>query len=165
LLVLPLLILWLLIIPIFIFVLLLFILFNGEGGGKLPELVDVSLTKKEVTDMGWEIFPQGIFDTIMDFSDYHKPIYITENGLASTNDDRRCRFLIAYLQEIYHAIQTGANVKGYFHWSLTDNFEWEKGFGPKFGLIAVDRERNFKRQVRFSAIKFAEICWNNFLEY
>lgn len=137
-----------------------YISFNGEAGGKLPELVDISLTKKEVTDMGWEIFPQGIFDTIMDFSDYHKPIYITENGLASTNDDRRCRFLIAYLQEIYHAIQIGANVKGYFHWSLTDNFEWADGFRPRFGLVEIDY-KTLKRTPRPSAYIYSNIIRHN----
>lgn len=133
-----------------------YISFNGESHGRLPELVDVSTTKKEVTDMGWEIYPQGMFDTIMDFSDYHKPIYITENGLASTNDDRRCRFLIAYLQEIYHAIQTGAKVKGYFHWSLTDNFEWADGFRPRFGLVEIDYH-TLQRIPRPSAYVYADI--------
>lgn len=110
--------------------------------------------------MGWEIFPQGIFDTIMDFTDYHKPIYITENGLASTNDDRRCRFLIAYLQEIFHAIQTGANVKGYFHWSLTDNFEWADGFRPRFGLVEIDY-KTLQRIPRPSAYVYADIIRHN----
>lgn len=116
-----------------------YISFNGES--RLPEFVDVSETKKEVSDMGWEIYPQGMFDVLMNFTDYHLPIYITENGLASTNDDRRCRFLIAYLQEIYHAIQSGAKVRGYFHWSLIDNFEWADGFNPRFGIVEVDYER------------------------
>lgn len=137
-----------------------YISFNGESGGRLPQLVDVSTTKKEVTDMGWEIFPQGMFDTIMDLSDYHKPIYITENGLASTNDDRRCRFLIAYLQEIFHAIQTGAQVKGYFHWSLTDNFEWADGFNPRFGLIEIDY-KTLKRLPRPSAYVYSTIIQHN----
>jgi beta-glucosidase len=137
-----------------------YVSYNGESGGRLPELVDISSTKKEVTDMGWEIYPQGIFDTIMDFSDYHKPIYITENGLASTNDDRRCRFLIAYLQEIYHAIQTGAKVKGYFHWSLTDNFEWADGFRPRFGLVEIDY-KTLKRTPRPSAYIYSNIIRHN----
>jgi beta-glucosidase len=128
--------------------------------GYFPKLVDISTTKKEVTDMGWEIYPQGMFDTIMDFADYHKPIYITENGLASTNDDRRCRFLIAYLQEIYHAIQAGAGVKGYFHWSSVDNFEWADGFKPRFGLIEIDY-KNLKRTPRPSAYVYSDIIRHN----
>lgn len=136
-----------------------YISFNGEGE-KLPSIVDIETTKKEVTDMGWEIYPEGIFNAIMDFSDYHIPIYITENGLASTNDDRRARFLIAYLKEIYHAIQTGAKVKGYFHWSLIDNFEWADGFVPRFGLVEVDFKTQ-KRTPRPSAYLYAEIIKHN----
>ncbi len=135
-----------------------YISFNGEA--KLPSIVDISTTKKDTSDLGWEIYPEGIFDIIMDFSDYHLPIYITENGLASTNDDRRVRFLLNYLKEIYHAIQTGVQIKGYFHWSLIDNFEWADGFEPRFGLIEVD----FKTQQRTphpSAKVYAEIIKNN----
>lgn len=135
-----------------------YISFNGES--KIPQPVDVLLTKKDVSDLGWEIRPEGIFDTIMDFSDYHLPIYITENGLASTNDDRRCRFLINYLKEIFHAISTGANVKGYFHWSLIDNFEWADGFEPRFGLIEIDFATQ-KRKPRPSSYIYGNIIAHN----
>ena len=133
--------------------------FNGEQA-RLPSIVDITTTKKEVTDMGWEIYPEGIFDVLMDFSDYHLPIYVTENGLASTNDDRRCRFLISYLKEIYHAIQAGADVRGYFHWSLIDNFEWADGFTPRFGLIEVDFQTQ-KRLPRPSAYVYSQIASDN----
>lgn len=135
-----------------------YIFFNGEAS--LPSFVDISTTKKAVSDLGWEIYPEGIFDVLMDFSDYHKSIYITENGLASTNDDRRCRFLIAYLQEIYHAISSGVNIKGYFHWSLIDNFEWSDGFVPRFGLVEVDYATQ-KRTPRPSAYVYQEIIQRN----
>jgi beta-glucosidase len=128
----------------------------------LPSVVDISTTKKAVSDMGWEIYPQGMFDILMDFSDYHLPIYITENGIASRNDDRRVRFLISYLQEIYHAISAGAPVKGYFYWSLIDNFEWADGFEPRFGLIEVDYKTQ-KRTVRPSAFVYQEIIKTNAL--
>ena len=136
-----------------------YISFNGESS-RLPSIVDIAITKKDVTDMGWEILPEGIFDILMDFSDYHKPIYITENGLASTNDDRRCRFLIGYLKEIYHAIEAGANVEGYFHWSLIDNFEWADGFNPRFGLVEVDFNTQ-KRTPRPSAYIYSQIAKDN----
>lgn len=130
----------------------------------LPSLVDVALTKKDVSDLGWEIHPDGIFDVLMDFSDYHLPIYITENGLASTNDDRRCRFLISYLKEIYHAIVSGIDVKGYFHWSLIDNFEWADGYNPRFGLIEVDYQTQ-KRLPRPSAYVFSNIIKHNAINH
>ncbi|MBI2021390.1 glycoside hydrolase family 1 protein [Candidatus Daviesbacteria bacterium] len=136
-----------------------YISFNGEHA-KLPSLINVSETQKDLSDMGWEIYPEGIFDILMDFSDYHLPIYITENGLASTNDDRRCRFLIAYLKEVYHAIQSGADVRGYFHWSLIDNYEWVEGFEARFGLVEVDFKTQ-KRTVRPSAYVYKEIIKNN----
>jgi beta-glucosidase len=135
-----------------------YISFNGES--KLPQVVDINVTKKDVSDMGWEIRPEGIFDAMMDFSDYHLPIYITENGLASTNDDRRCRFLISYLKEIYHAISSGANIRGYFHWSLIDNFEWADGYNPRFGLIEIDFKTQ-RRTPRPSAYVYREIIRNN----
>lgn len=136
-----------------------YISFNGEKE-QLPSLVDIEKTKKEVSDLGWEVYPQGIFDTIMDFSDYHLPIYITENGIASTNDDRRVRFLLSYLEEIYHALKTGADVKGYFHWSLLDNFEWLEAYEGRFGLVEV----NFKtkeRTPRPSAYVYKEVAETN----
>lgn len=132
--------------------------FNGEA--RFPQIVDVTTTKKEISDMGWEIYPEGIFDVLMDFSDYHLPIYITENGLASTNDDRRVRFLISYLKEIYHAISSGAHVRGYFHWSLIDNFEWSDGFDPRFGLVEVNYQTQ-KRTPRPSAYVYKEIAQEN----
>lgn len=132
----------------------------NSKGGKFPQRIDIFQTKKDVTDMGWEIYPQGMFEVIMDFSDYKKPIYIAEAGIASTNDDRRCRFLIGYLQEIYHAISTGADVKGFFHWSLIDNFEWADGYTPRFGLIEVDYKTQ-KRTPRLSAYLYKEIIKHN----
>ncbi len=133
-----------------------------DKAGIFPHLVDISTTKKAVSDMGWEIYPQGIFDILMDFSDYHKPIYITENGIASLNDDRRVRFLIAYLQEIYHAIAAGADVRGYFYWSLIDNFEWADGYTPRFGLIEIDY-KTLERTIRPSAYVYEEIVRKNAL--
>ncbi|MBI2600990.1 glycoside hydrolase family 1 protein [Candidatus Daviesbacteria bacterium] len=129
-------------------------------GRKLPQLLDASLTKKDVSDMGWELYPEGIFDALRDLAGFKLPIYITENGLASTNDDRRCRFLISYLKEIYHAIESGVDVKGYFHWSLTDNFEWADGFKPRFGLIGIDY--NTKQRIpRLSAQVYKSVIKHN----
>lgn len=131
--------------------------------GFLPKEVDVTQFSKDVSDLGWEIFPEGIFDVLTDLSD-HVPIYITECGIATTNDDRRARFLMAYLQEVYRAIQAGVNVKGFFYWSLIDNFEWFRGFDPRFGLIDVDYQTQ-KRIVRPSADLYADIIKNNGLRH
>lgn len=139
-----------------------YISFNGES--RLPAAMDISRTTKEVSDMGWEIYPEGIFDVLMDFSDYHKPVYITENGIATTNDDRRVRFLLSYLQEVYHAIQNGVDVRGYFHWSFMDNFEWAHGFTPKFGLVEVNYLTQ-ERTLKPSALVYKEIIKYNGIKH
>lgn len=130
----------------------------------LPKFLDPKKARRDISDLGWELYPEGIFDILNDFSSYDKPIYITENGLASTNDDRRARFLVGYLQHIYHAISKGVDVRGYFYWSLVDNFEWHEGFEPRFGLIEVNYETQ-KRTPRPSAHLYAEIIQHNSISH
>src|SRR3989344_6782417 len=113
-----------------------------------------------MTSVGWEVYPQGMFDVLIDMNSYGLPIYVTENGIATTNESKRSRYLISYLKELYHAIQAGVDVRGYFYWSLIDNFEWEKGFEPRFGLIEVNY-RTMKRKMRKAALLYAKICENN----
>lgn len=119
--------------------------------------------RRETSDIGWEIYPHGMFNMLMDFADSKKPIYITENGIAAQDDTHRQKFIREYLQEIYHAIQGGADVRGYFYWSLLDNFEWEAGFGPRFGLVHVDYKTQ-KRTLKPSALMYADISKRNGLE-
>lgn len=128
-------------------------------GGILPKVSEVSEEYRDVSDLGWEVYPEGIFDVLTDLSN-HLPIFITECGIASTNDDRRSRFLIHYLQEVYRAIQAGVKVKGFFYWSLIDNFEWHRGFEPRFGLIEVDYATQ-QRSLRPSAYVYSEIIRRN----
>lgn len=127
----------------------------------LKFFVDIREEDREASDIGWEVYPPGMADVILDFTSYQKPIYITENGIATENDDRRVRFLISYLKEVYHAIQAGADVRGYFYWSLLDNFEWEKGFGPRFGLIHIDFSHDLKRTLKPSSEIYARIAREN----
>lgn len=121
---------------------------------------EVHTENREVSDMGWEINPEGIFMAVMAMHRYKLPIYITENGLANGDDGKRPRTLVATLKELYHATKAGADVRGYFHWSLLDNYEWEKGFSGRFGLVAIDYE-TLKRTPRRSAYVYAEICKEN----
>lgn len=118
----------------------------------------------ESSDIGWELFPHGIFDVCMDFAGYNKPIYITENGLATTNDDKRIRVIVGYLLQLHYAIESGADIRGYFHWSLLDNFEWAKGFTPTFGLVSVDRD-TMKRKPLPSAEVYGLIAKDNRIEH
>jgi len=93
---------------------------------------------KVLSDLEWEVYPEGIYHAIMDAQRFGVPIYITESGIADAEDSRRPQFLREMLAHVAHALADGADVRGYFYWSLLDNFEWDKGFWPRFGLVAVD---------------------------
>lgn len=109
------------------------------------------------SDMGWRTFPEGIYHLLVDLArKYHKPIYITENGIANAHDDMRKDFIRQHLYWTSKAITAGADVRGYFYWSLTDTYEWQDGFNPKFGLIEVDFNTQ-KRTIRPSADIFKEL--------
>jgi beta-glucosidase len=115
---------------------------------------------KKVTDRGWEIYPEGIYIVLKNYQKYQKPIYILENGIADTDDKMRAEFIQDHLQYVHQAILEGVDVRGYFHWSLLDNFEWAEGFWPKFGLFAVDH-KTWQRVPRPSVGVYADICKNN----
>lgn len=128
---------------------------------------DISLKHEDryLTDTEWVIYPRGIYDVLYDLSDYKKPIYITENGIATENDEIRIRFIEEHLEEIYYAIQAGIDIRGYCYWSLLDNFEWAEGYRPKFGLVSVDpknQNRQFKSSAKFYAKTAKEngLWWN-----
>lgn len=114
----------------------------------------------EVNDMGWEIFPEGIYHVLKYLSSFRKPIIVLENGVPDRTDKLRADFIREHVYYVYQAILDGVPVQGYFYWSLLDNFEWRFGFDPKFGLHAVDR-KTFARTAKPSAAVFAEICRNN----
>ncbi len=91
-----------------------------------------------VSDFGGTIYPQGFRPVIDEVAAYGLPIIITENGIADAMDVDRPRFLLDHLYALEQAIQDGVDIRGYFHWSLVDNFEWAGGFCPRFGLFDVD---------------------------
>ncbi|MDD5147511.1 MAG: glycoside hydrolase family 1 protein [Candidatus Daviesbacteria bacterium] len=130
-----------------------------KGNNLISQNVGLAQQTHEASDLGWEIHPEGIFEVLTDLSD-DLPIYITECGIASTNDDRRNRFLISYLQEVARAIKAGVNVRGFFYWSLIDNFEWHLGFEPRFGLVEVDYT-SLERHIRPSALVYTDIIQHN----
>ncbi len=115
---------------------------------------------KSVSDIGWEVFPEGIYHCLAELKKYRLPIYITENGVADAGDKIRKGFIKDHLFWIAKAIEGAVDVRGYFHWSLIDNFEWEKGFYPRFGLIEIDYQ-TMERKIRPSSFYFAEVCKNN----
>lgn len=119
------------------------------------------LSGVETTDIGWNISPEGLEAvTTACWQRYGLPIYITENGLADAADTKRTAFIRDHLAALARAIDGGADVRGYLHWSLVDNFEWAMGFTPRFGLVAIDYVTQ-QRTPRPSARAYKEIISGN----
>lgn len=112
------------------------------------KLVKASERKVTTTLMGWEVHPPAIYHMLKKFGAYDpaRPVYITENGVAfedeltdeGVNDTHRTEYLQNHIGQVLRAKNEGVNVKGYFVWTLTDNFEWAEGYHPRFGLIYID---------------------------
>ena len=107
-----------------------------------------------------EVYPQGLFDSVVKALKYKKPILITENGMPDADDDHRPGFLLTHLRELWRGISFNYPILGYYHWSLIDNFEWERGWTQRFGLIELDTETQI-RTLRRSGELYAEICKSN----
>ena len=104
-----------------------------------------------------EVYPTGIYQAIHWATKFNKPIFITENGLPDREDQLRPSFLLTHLREVWRAISFCFPVMGYYHWSLVDNFEWDRGWTQRFGLIEMDPETQ-GRQWRASGQLYSEIC-------
>lgn len=110
-----------------------------------------------ISDLGWDMSPENLeFALERLHQKYKLPIIITENGLADATDMRRKWWLTYTLLAMQKALDRGVDLQGYLHWSLLDNFEWDKGRWPHFGLIAVDYA-TLKRTARPSAVWFAKV--------
>lgn len=108
------------------------------------------------SDLGWELHPSAIRAALNELAQYGKPVYITENGLADATDRLRPWYIVKTLHAVRAAMDDGVDVRGYFHWSLIDNVEWDKGRWPRFGLVAVDYKTQ-KRTPRHSAYLYHDI--------
>jgi len=113
--------------------------------------------------LGWDIYPEGLLNILLKLKKYNLPVIITENGICTPDDALRWEYIHAHLENIHAAIQQGVPVSGYLYWSLLDNFEWDKGFTPRFGLIDVNYD-TYQRTVRASAIKFGQTCKTGILD-
>jgi len=124
-----------------------------------------------LTDIGWEVWPKGIYDIVSRISrDYNRPVIeITENGASyidapdvhgSVPDIRRIDYYRSHLVELHRAIQDGAHVRGYHAWSILDNFEWAEGYTQRFGLVYVDF-RDQRRIVKQSGYWYADVAARN----
>eukprot|EP00300_Choanocystis_sp_HF-7_P010216 c16843_g1_i2.p1 GENE.c16843_g1_i2~~c16843_g1_i2.p1 ORF type:complete len:314 (+),score=56.87 c16843_g1_i2:1359-2300(+) len=131
----------------------------------------------EVTDMGWPVVPWGLRKLLHHIHHRYAPmggIVITENGLACNDslehseyegfvNDKRVRFFRAYLHEVKQAIREGVDVRGYYAWSLLDNFEWSFGYSKRFGLYHVDYTTQI-RTPRPVACWYASVIQNNYVD-
>lgn len=108
-----------------------------------------------LNDLGWYMEPEGLYPLLLrTWARYKKPIFVSENGLADAHDEYRRWWLEETIVAMERALSEGVDLRGYFHWSLLDNFEWKYGWWPQFGLVRVDRT-TMKRTVRPSAKWFA----------
>ena len=135
-----------------------------------PRTVTLVL-ESEVTDMGWEVYPDGLFQTLARLGvEYAVPkMYVTENGASYADgpdqhgridDARRLRYIRDHLVEAHRAIELGVPLAGYFVWSLLDNFEWERGYGQRFGITWVDYETQ-QRTPKDSALWYRQVIEAN----
>lgn len=110
----------------------------------------------EHTDWG-QPWPEGLRAQLNRLRRLGVPLYVTENGVYDNTDTMRQRLIVDYLEAVHGAIADGVDVRGYFFWSLLDNFEWAEGWRTHFGLVAVDRQTG-ERRPRPSAAIYARIC-------
>ena len=116
------------------------------------------------TQTGWEVYPESLGHTVRLAAEHAKvPVVVTENGMATNDDDARIAYTKAALEGVAACVADGIDVRGYLHWTLLDNFEWTSGYAMTFGLIAVDRE-SFARTVKPSARWLGEVARANRLD-
>lgn len=127
-------------------------------GGNHLGMISIEDETAWKSDLGWQIYPEGIYYAIKRFQKYGKPIFVTENGVADAQDIHREKFIREHIHWMEKAITEGADVRGYFHWSLLDNFEFPelRGFWPRFGLVEVDY-KTMERRIRKSAFAYADL--------
>jgi len=129
----------------------------------LPDLMISHMENdQELTQMGWGVNPEGMKEEIKSM---HKllglPVFITENGIATENDNWRIEYISQHLEAITDLIDDGIDIRGYFYWSNLDNFEWAEGYTPKFGLIKVDpetKDRSIKESGKFLGYIASEVA-------
>ncbi len=107
-----------------------------------------------------EYYPEGMYRALMRLADFNVPIYVTENGIPDSDDNQRPRALLMHLHQMWKALQNRPDIKGYYHWTLVDNFEWAEGWTLPFGLIELEPESG-KRRPRLSSDLYTAIVRSN----
>ena len=122
------------------------------------------------TELSWDVYPDALkWGVLLNYNHYKLPIYITENGISThdwisldgkVHDPNRIDFLHRYLKGLKAGIEAGADVRGYFHWSFMDNFEWARGYNPRFGIVYVDYATK-ERTLKDSAFWYKDVIESN----
>ncbi len=138
---------------------------RGTRSGIVPFAGTECLSEHHVdrgprNDVGWEVYPAGLLQTLRRFASYGVPLIVTENGIATADEDLRATFLLEHLVQLAQALGEGIDVRGYFYWSLIDNFEWAAGTTARFGLFAVDYS-TFERSARPALHLYRDVCRTN----
>jgi beta-glucosidase len=113
-------------------------------------------------DMGWEIYPEGLYRLLVRYAAYGWPLFVTENGVADGRDEQRSDFIRAHIYALDRARADGIDVVGYLYWSLTDNFEWSYGYRGRFGLFTIDfaQDPDLTRRPTAAVATFQEAARN-----
>ena len=117
----------------------------------------------EKTDMGWDIYPEGIEYALVYLSRYELPIVVSEAGIADARDVHRAEYITEQVKGVWRALQKGVDVRGHMYWSLLDNYELALGYEKRFGLVEIDYE-TLERKIRPSALVYKKICEENTVE-
>ena len=119
---------------------------------------DTATYKK--TDMDWDVYPEGICQALLMVRRYGKPVWVSEAGIADEKDTMRADYITRLIKCMHTAIQRGVDLRGYMYWSLLDNYEWDRGFDKRFGLVEINYE-TMERKVRPSAYVYKQIIERN----
>ena len=116
--------------------------------------------KYEKSDMGWDIYPEGIEGALLILKEYGKPVYVSEAGVADAKDKIRADYITRLIQGMGKALQKGVDLRGYMYWSLLDNYELAHGYTKRFGLVEINYE-TLARTIRPSAYVYKKIIEAN----
>ena len=131
-----------------------------EFKGLIGQECDHTFHKERKNSLGWLVYPEGIYHMLLRLRKFGLPVLVTENGTSEIEECFYEDFLVKHLECMARAMLEGVDLIGYQWWSLLDNFEWDKGFSQRFGLVEVDYT-NFERRVRPFAYRYAKICKEN----
>lgn len=131
---------------------------GGSGAGGLRQIEPSP--DSERSTMGWEVYPEGFYHCMMRLKKHNVPVYITENGIGTDDDEQRISYLVRHFYQVKRALDEGVDVRSYLHWCQQDNFEWALGYRQKFGLFGTE-EGTLNRIPKPSAYFFKDVAENN----